>query len=144
MINENVKPQEVRRLPMLALRGLVAFPNTILPFDAGRKRSIAAVNKAMEGDRMMLVVAQRDAVVEKPEMQDLYTVGTVVKIRQVLRLPDGAIRVMAEGVNRALLLQVDDLGERQEAIFINAPESLPEPSVEVITARSRSESSSGC
>ncbi len=132
MINENVTPQEVRRLPLLALRGLVAFPNTILPFDAGRKRSIAAVNKAMEGDRLMLVVAQRDAVVEKPEMQDLYSVGTVVKIRQVLRLPDGAIRVMAEGVNRALLLQVEDLGERQEAIFLNAPESLPEPSVELM------------
>ena len=113
MAKENVQTQEVQQLPVVPLRGLLAFPSTVLSFDVGRNRSVNAVELAAGGDKLLFVVAQRDSAVEKPEMKDLYSVGTVIKIRQVMRLPDGAVRVMAEGRSRGLLLQIDERGDHQ-------------------------------
>ena len=132
MTKDNHQSQDVQRLPMVPLRGVLAFPSTVFSFDVGRNKSVAAVDVAMENDRQLFVVAQRDAVVERPEMKDLYSVGTVVKIRQVLRLPDGAVRVMAEGSSRGLLLQAEELGNFQNALYLPVEEKAGERSVEIL------------
>lgn len=71
-------------LPLLPLRGLLAFPNTVVTLDVGRGRSVAALESALEGDRQLFVVAQRDAGVDSPHQEDMHTVGTIVGIRQIV------------------------------------------------------------
>ena len=102
-------------LPLLPLRGLLAFPNTVLTLDLGRSRSVAALESALEGDKRLFVVAQRDAGVESPHLEDMHTVGTVVGVKQVLRLPDDSVRVLVEGQCRAILLGVEERGDMQRA-----------------------------
>ena len=126
-----MQTQDVERLPIVPLRGVLAFPNTVLSFDVGRKRSVAAVENAMDGDRQLFVAAQRDATVEKPDRKDLYSVGTVVRVRHVMRLPDGALRVMAEGKSRGLLLQVEPRGDYQNALYLPVAEARPEVTLEM-------------
>ena len=92
------------KLPLLPLRGLAAFPNTSLYIDVGRDRSLAALEHAMEGDRRLLVVAQRKIDCEVPEMSDLYGVGTVVRVRHVMPVSEETVRLMCEGERRALLI----------------------------------------
>ncbi len=99
------------RLPLIALRGLVAFPNAATTLDAGREKSINAVERASEGDRRILLAAQRDANVENPHQADLYQVGTLARIKQVMRLPDGAVRLFVEGIERVILTSVLDAGD---------------------------------
>ena len=134
MAKDNIQGQDVLQLPVVPLRGVLAFPSTMLSFDVGRNRSVSAVELAAEGDKLLFVVAQRDAAVEKPQLKDLYSVGTVVKIRQVMRLPDGAVRVMAEGQNRGLLLQIDERGDHQDAYYIPMDENKAEPSLEMLAS----------
>lgn len=93
-------------LPLMAMRGLVLFPKMILHFDVGREKSIRAVNKAMSADRKIYLVAQKDLAVENPEISDLYTVGVVAKIRQVIKSSDNIIRVLVEGLYRAKVCDI--------------------------------------
>ena len=93
-------------MPALALRGLAIFPNTILHFDVGRKASIQALDTAMSTGQNVFLVAQRDMTVEEPVEGDLYTVGTVSSVRQILRLPGDSVRVMVEGIGRGRLLRL--------------------------------------
>ena len=88
-------------MPVLALRGLVVFPHTMITFDVGRAKSIAAVEEAMGRDQMILLTAQKDENVDDPTPDDLYAVGTLCRIDQVMSLPDDNMRVLAEGVDRA-------------------------------------------
>ena len=106
------------RLPLLPLRGLLAFPNTMMTLDVARGRSVAALESALAGDRRLFVVAQRDAGVDAPHLEDMYTVGTVVDIRHVLRMPDDTVRVLVEGECRAILLDVEERGDMQRAEFM--------------------------
>ena len=108
ILEELCKVEE--KLPLLPLRGMAAFPNTSLYIDVGRDRSLAALERAMEGDRRLLMVAQRRLDCEQPEMDDLYTVGTVVRVRHVLPVSEEIVRLMCEGERRALLLAVHDEG----------------------------------
>ncbi len=89
------------KLPAIALRDLVFFPYMVLPLLIGRPRSAAALDEAEENNRFLLLLAQRDPDVEEPERGDLYRVGTVVRLLQVTRLPDGTARVVMEGLGRA-------------------------------------------
>ena len=98
--------QETFQLPLLALRGLLAFPNTIITIDVAREKSIASLQQAIQKDNRLFVVAQRDSLVERPAIEDLYTVGTIVTIKQVLHMPDQTVRVLIEGNSRALLLNL--------------------------------------
>lgn len=91
-------------LPMLALRGLLVYPDLVLHFDVGREKSVRALEKAMEKDEIILLVSQKHASVEEPEVSDLYHVGTVVRIKQMLKLPDKSVRVLVEGLHRARIL----------------------------------------
>ncbi len=90
-------------MPVLALRGLTIFPGCVLSFDVERDISIHALERAMEGDQYIFLVAQRDLTTSGPEERDLYSVGTISLLRQILRLSENSVRVMMEGRTRARL-----------------------------------------
>ncbi|MBE6756955.1 MAG: endopeptidase La [Ruminococcaceae bacterium] len=96
----------VQTLPMIALRGLVVYPDMELHFDVGRKRSMQALHAAMNHDQTLFLVTQRDTAAEEPTEDELYTVGVVAQVRQVLRLPGDNLRVVVEGLYRARLQDV--------------------------------------
>ncbi len=108
-------PESNVKLPMIPLRGIIAFPTTAVTFDVGRDKSVNAIERAMEGDRRVFSVAQRDAAKDQPHMADVYQVGTIILLKQLMRLPDGTVRVFADGVCRALLTDVIEGGEVQLA-----------------------------
>lgn len=89
------------RMPLLALRGLVVFPKTVSSFDVARVKSANALKAAMESNRLLYVVTQKDFYVEEPTANDLYDVGCVVKVKQVLKVSDSLVKVLVEGVCRA-------------------------------------------
>lgn len=131
MSNEKVSRGDVKRLPLLPLRGLVVFPGAVITIDAGRDRSIAAVESAGSLDNRLFLVAQRDAKVERPYLEDLYSVGTVCAIKQVLRLPDGALRLLVEGECRGLLYNVVEMPDLQMAEIIPARDDASASEVEL-------------
>ena len=93
-------------IPALALRGLTIFPNMLLHFDVGRGTSIKALDHAMTEGLPIFLVAQRDLAVEEPGLEDLYEIGTVSNVKQILRLPGDNVRVMVEGSSRGRLLSL--------------------------------------
>ena len=90
----------IREIPILPLRGILVFPYMVIHLDVGRERSIAAIEEAMLNDRQILLLSQKDAEVDTPVADDLYTVGTIAEIKQLLRLPGGTLRVLVEGICR--------------------------------------------
>jgi ATP-dependent Lon protease len=90
-----------KTLPLLPLRGLLVFPNMVLHLDVGRERSVNALEQAMVEDNKVLLVAQREARVDEPKPEDIYTMGTIAQVKQMLKLPGGTIRVLVEGLSRA-------------------------------------------
>ena len=98
---------ETKRIPLLALRGLSVFPGMMLTFDVERHASIGALNAALKSDQMIFLAAQKDLAADMPKEDDIYSVGTVCRIRQQLRQPKGNIcRVMVEGVYRAQAVSI--------------------------------------
>lgn len=93
-------------MPMIALRGLVIFPSVQLHFDVGRAKSLAAVNEAMARDRLVFLAAQKDLCDDDPAPDAVYEVGCVTRIKQIIRLPDNGMRVVAEGLFKAKRLQI--------------------------------------
>ena len=93
-------------IPVIALRGLTIFPNVLIHFDVARDMSIKALEAAMKSGQPILLVGQKDISVETPDQEDLYTVGTISNVRQILRMPGDNIRVMVEGESRGMLLQM--------------------------------------
>ncbi len=90
-----------RRLPLLPLRGLLVFPSMVLHLDVGREKSVKALEKAMVDDHLILLASQTEVNLEDPSKADIYTVGTISHVRQMLKLPNGTIRVLVEGLQRA-------------------------------------------
>ncbi|MBR5155078.1 MAG: endopeptidase La [Clostridia bacterium] len=103
------------RLPLIPLRGLTVFPGMVLHFDVGRKKSIAAIDKAMAGDRLVFLSYQKDSFIESPTREDVSKIGVVAEIRQILKLPDGNLRVLIEGLVRAGITRYYDGEEYIEA-----------------------------
>ncbi|MCW4629958.1 MULTISPECIES: endopeptidase La [Marinomonas] len=95
-------------LPMLPLRDVVVYPHMVLPLFVGRAKSIAALESAMENDKYVFLVAQQDASKDDPAMADLYSIGTTAKVMQLLRLPDGTVKVLVEGSKRARLEKMEE------------------------------------
>ncbi len=93
-------------MPILALRGLTIFPGCVLTFDVEREASIRALERVMDSDQRIFLVAQREVGVQLPGEEDLYEVGTISIVRQILRIGDAAVRVIAEGISRAHLLRL--------------------------------------
>ncbi|GAB1595452.1 endopeptidase La [Lysobacter claricitrinus] len=110
-------------LAVLPLRDVVVFPHMVIPLFVGREKSIRALDYAMESDKRILLVAQKSADVDDPSGSDLYSVGTLAHVLQLLKLPDGTIKVLVEGVSRA---RVDKVTERDGALLGRARVIEPE------------------
>lgn len=95
-------------MPILPLRGLLVYPKMRLHIDVGRERSIAALEEAMEQDKHIFLVTQKDVKVDSPTKKDLYDVGTIAYIKQLIKLPNGTLRVLVEGVNRATFTHYEE------------------------------------
>ncbi|MGP1366805.1 MAG: endopeptidase La [Schwartzia sp. (in: firmicutes)] len=118
------------KMPLLPLRGMVVFPYMIIHLDAGRERSVAALEKAMTEDRRILLCAQRDGDVNEPQRADLYDVGTVAEVRQLLKLPGGAYRVLVEGICRGEVKGFKAL-ERYDQVSVLLHRDAIDPSMEM-------------
>ena len=122
-MSEKVKvkiARNVQHLPVVALRGLVVFPNNVVHFEVGRAKSIAAIEAAMHGNSSVFLVAQKEMDVEEPGLRDLYTYGVVAEIRQVLRVSEDLVKVLVEGKYRARLLELEDQGKYMQAMVRSA------------------------
>jgi len=108
-------------LPAIALRGLVVLPEMIQHFDISREKSISAVEHAMVGDQRVFLVAQKHPEEEIPEEADLYQIGTIANIKQLVKIPGGVVRVMVEGLSRAELMDLSGNGSYLEAEVAEAP-----------------------
>ena len=95
-----MKELEGIRIPIMALRGISVFPKLIFSFDVGREKSIRALDEAMSGDQHMILLMQKDVIVDEPAPEDLYDVGVLVHVRQVLKMPGEIIRILVEGLER--------------------------------------------
>ncbi|MET4726429.1 ATP-dependent Lon protease [Lysobacter enzymogenes] len=104
---------ESMTLPVLPLRDVVVFPHMVIPLFVGRDKSIRALDLAMESDKRILLVAQKSAETDDPGAEDLYEIGTLAQVLQLLKLPDGTIKVLVEGVSR---VRVDEVAERDSAL----------------------------
>jgi len=100
-----------RTMPVLPLRDVVVFPYMVMPLFVGRAKSINALEEAMNDDKQLLLVSQREADLEEPTPEDLFDVGTIANIIQLLKLPDGTVKVLVEGQQRAKILSIED-GEK--------------------------------
>ena len=99
---EEREQQEFKeQLPLLPLRGVVVFPYMVIPLNVGREKSIKALEEAMVDDRIILLAAQKQEKTDNPQPEDIYSIGTIAEIKQLLKLPDGTIRVVVEGLARA-------------------------------------------
>ncbi len=123
-------------LPVLPLRDVVVYPHMVIPLFVGREKSIKALESAMEQDKKILLVAQQSATLDDPQPDDIYTIGTLSNILQLLKLPDGTIKVLVEGIERAELtkyvddkeyftaevsvLECEDLEERESDVLVRS------------------------
>src|SRR5438046_4079689 len=119
-------------LPLLPLRDIVIYPYMIVPLFVSREKSIRAVDQALGEHRMILLACQKDLDKEEPKQDDLYKVGTVAVIMRMLKLPDGRIRILVQGVSRAQVTAVDTSGDFLRAsLQVMQEEPVPEVSLEV-------------
>jgi len=107
-MTQNREKFETRKLPMMPIRDVVIFPHMMTPFVVGRESSVRALEEALAADKKIFLATQHDASVDEPKANEIYQVGTVVNIVQSLKLPDGNIKVLVEGVERGKILAVAD------------------------------------
>jgi len=109
------KKSELQTIPVLPLRDVVVFPYMVMPLFVGRPRSIHSLDEAMNHGKQLLLVSQKQPELEEPGVDDLYDVGTIANIIQLLKLPDGTVKVLVEGQQRAQIYQLEDTGEHFQA-----------------------------
>ncbi|ARU26438.1 endopeptidase La [Cellvibrio sp. PSBB006] len=109
MSQSDISVSNANELPLLPLRDVVVYPHMVTPLFVGRGKSIEALERAMVSDKQVLLVAQRNPSVDDPTAEDVYSIGTIASILQLLKLPDGTVKVLVEGVERANIEAVDDL-----------------------------------
>src|ERR1700755_3687481 len=110
-VEPDPKLQIPEELPLLPLRDIVIYPFMIVPLFVSREKSIRAVDEALGENRMILLASQKDLDKEEPTAEDLYAVGTAAVIMRMLKLPDGRIRILVQGLARAHVESVEDTGE---------------------------------
>jgi ATP-dependent Lon protease len=118
LIGDEVESDETSGVPVLPLRDVVVYPHMVIPLFVGRQKSIIALEQAMTASKRILLVAQRRADLDDPQPDDLYEVGTLATILQLLKLPDGTVKVLVEGGDRALIDKIDVADHFSAAITI--------------------------
>ena len=113
-------------LPLIPLRGISIFPNMIMHFDVGREKSIAAIEAAMDNQIEIFLSTQKDYEIEEPSFDDIFEIGTICKIKQIIKLPNNVIRVLVEGIDRGRLISIKD----KEEYIESEVERIKEPSNE--------------
>ncbi len=113
------------KMPILALRGLAVFPQQTVHFDVGRKKSILALDEAMKGDQTLLLIPQKDMLVDDPRLSDLYPMGTIVKVKQVLKSQGENLRVLVTGIHRARITELN----QSDPYLMGMVESVPDKAV---------------
>ncbi|MBW8748436.1 MAG: endopeptidase La [Acidobacteria bacterium] len=108
MSSKEVLSSEVQKLPMMPIRDMVIFPHMMTPFVVGRESSVRALEEALNGDRRIFLATQHDATVDDPSADDIYQVGTIGNIVQSVKMPDGNIKVLVEGIERARATELND------------------------------------
>src|SRR6478609_7999938 len=130
---ESNLPTDVSALPLLPLRDVVVFPHMVIPLFVGRPKSIKALDMAMEAGKHILLVAQKQASKDDPGAADLYEIGSVATVLQMLKLPDGTVKVLVEGTQRARIGQIVDQGEYLSAdASLIATDEIVAPEVEAL------------
>ncbi|UAJ64957.1 endopeptidase La [Candidatus Schneideria nysicola] len=111
-------------IPVLPLRDVVVYPHMVIPLFVGREKSIRCLEAAMESNKKIMLVAQKDASTDEPDVTDLFSVGTISSILQMLKLPDGTVKVLVEGIARARIITLSDNGDHftAEADYFNTIE----------------------
>jgi ATP-dependent Lon protease len=109
MSGQNLLPAQRLTLPLLPLRDVVVFPHMVIPLFVGRPRSIRALEAAMEGGKNIMLAAQKSASKDDPKPEDVYEIGCLATILQMLKLPDGTVKVLVEGTQRARVLSIEDV-----------------------------------
>ena len=99
------------KLPLLPLRDIVVFPNMVIPLFVGRDKSITALNEVMKGQKKIILVTQKNSEIDDPKKNDIYTYGCESNILQLLKLPDGTVKVLVEGIKRVKIIDFND-GEK--------------------------------
>lgn len=127
-------PSETLDLPVLPLRDVVVFPHMVIPLFVGRDKSMHALEQAMEADKRILLLAQKSAETDDPHAADLYQVGTLAQVLQLLKLPDGTIKVLVEGLSRVQVTHVDERNGslHGQAVEIDATDEREAREVEAI------------
>ncbi|MDE6678625.1 MAG: endopeptidase La [Ruminococcus sp.] len=124
-MEQNIKNNEINESDnvfyTVTMRGLVAFPNMVMHFDVAREKSIQSIKNALEGNGKIFLVAQHEAYVDNPEVSDLYKIGVVAEIKQVLRLPDNIMKVLVKGLYKARLVNLIDDGEKMMSVVKRIP-----------------------
>ncbi|HEX9397354.1 MAG TPA: endopeptidase La [Burkholderiales bacterium] len=133
-MSETPTPAEIIQYPLLPLRDVVVFPHMVIPLFVGRPKSIKAMETAMEAGKSILLVAQRLATKDDPVADDMYSIGCVSNILQMLKLPDGTVKVLVEGGTRARVREITDLRTHWVAEAVAVPAE-PAPAAEVEAMR---------
>lgn len=113
-MNNTDQPERIE-IPVLPLRDVVVYPHMVIPLFVGREKSIRCLESAMVCDKKIMLVAQKEATTDEPSINDLFLVGTISTILQMLKLPDGTVKVLVEGVTRARIIELTDTGNHFKA-----------------------------
>jgi ATP-dependent Lon protease len=133
MSGHPILPAEPITLPLLPLRDVVVFPHMVIPLFVGRPKSIKALESAMESGRQIMLVAQKAAGKDEPKPEDMFEVGCVSSILQMLKLPDGTVKVLVEGIQRATTQKINDKGEHFTAdVTPVPPPTVSNPEIEAL------------
>src|SRR5512137_2189744 len=132
-MSTQILPPERITLPLLPLRDVVVFPHMVIPLFVGRPKSIRALEAAMEAGKSIMLVAQKNAAKDEPAAEDIYEIGCVASILQMLKLPDGTVKVLVEGAQRARIEQIEDGPTHFTAnVLPIVPETTPTAEVEAL------------
>ena len=117
------------KMPVLALRGLAVFPEQTVHFDVGRSKSVKALDAAMKGDQTIMLIPQKDILVDDPKLADLYSVGTICKVKQVLRTQGENLRVLVTGLTRARIAEINQMDPYISGVVESIPEQQENDSI---------------
>ena len=129
--------EEQRKIPAVALRGMTILPGMVAHFDVSREKSVKAVENAMLQDQKIFLVTQREAEQEEPKIEDLYSVGIIAIVKQVIKMQNNIVRVLVEGIERAKIIDFSQYEEYLEAEIEVISEQTEELPVEVQEAMKR-------